>query len=319
MGREEGRGFVGRPADVVHRQSGEWIVADYYDPGVLKVFDSEGSFVRLIGRRGRGPGEYEIPIQMEVRSEDSLVVVDGGLSRITTLAPDLTVARTRPLGVDHGFSVALLPDERQIVAARISTARSVGLPLHLLSKDGRIVRSFGADPPVEDLRNPDVLWRNIAAGQEGTVWSAELTRYAVEQWDTAGARLITLERDVEWFQAHSEYGYAGNPDLRPQPGLMAVHYDRGGRVWTAINIADEEWRSAVGQRREASGRRRWVVEDFNKYYDGVVEILDPTAQKVIGSTRFDERVLGFAGDGLVVTYGIEGNGYPVVKVWQIQG
>jgi len=69
--------------------------------------------------------------------------------------------------------------------------------------------------------------------------------------------------------------------------------------------------------KDPYGRSTMVVDDFNKYYDSIVEVIDPVRGHVVGHARLDQSVTGFAGEGLVVTRELRGDGYPVVVVWSL--
>jgi hypothetical protein len=42
----------------------------------IRIFDSEGKYLKTIGRPGQGPGELEMPTQIQITSRDELVVFD---------------------------------------------------------------------------------------------------------------------------------------------------------------------------------------------------------------------------------------------------
>ena len=53
----------------------------------LRVFDSDGAFVRAVGRRGQGPGEYQHLTGIELFARDSLIVFDRDLRRLSVFSP----------------------------------------------------------------------------------------------------------------------------------------------------------------------------------------------------------------------------------------
>lgn len=59
----------------------------------LRIFDSAGAYLRTIGRRGSGPGEYRGTLSVYPLDGDSLVVHDGGNERFTVLDPDGSYVR----------------------------------------------------------------------------------------------------------------------------------------------------------------------------------------------------------------------------------
>lgn len=59
----------------------------------LELFDSAGRFQRAIGRKGRGPGDFETMISVFAWRADSIAVYDAGNVRWTILDPALAVTR----------------------------------------------------------------------------------------------------------------------------------------------------------------------------------------------------------------------------------
>ena len=81
------RDAFGNIWDVALDSRGRIYVADVGQSHVT-VFDSAGSFVRTIGRRGSGPGEFHQPMQLGIDNADTLFVYDVGLRRLTKFSPD---------------------------------------------------------------------------------------------------------------------------------------------------------------------------------------------------------------------------------------
>ncbi|MCL5031299.1 MAG: 6-bladed beta-propeller [Bacteroidetes bacterium] len=53
----------------------------------IHLYSSNGKFIRKIGRKGKGPGEFQYIWGIKITKGDSLVVYDGSLYRITIYAP----------------------------------------------------------------------------------------------------------------------------------------------------------------------------------------------------------------------------------------
>lgn len=66
---------------------GRIVVADE-SSGALKVFDPSGRFVRTVGQRGEGPGEFESPFLAGRIGSDTMLVVDPPLRRVSLLHAD---------------------------------------------------------------------------------------------------------------------------------------------------------------------------------------------------------------------------------------
>ncbi len=79
--------LLGRPRDMAVDSRGRLYVADSGWGGLL-VFSDTGVLEGVIGRAGKGPGEFEHVSAVHVDALDSIYVWDGQLNRITTFSPD---------------------------------------------------------------------------------------------------------------------------------------------------------------------------------------------------------------------------------------
>jgi len=74
--------MFGRIASVVRDMGGDLIVADN-GAGEIRVFDAGGSHLRTFGRKGEGPGEFQVLSGAWPGAEGTVVALDRRLSRIT--------------------------------------------------------------------------------------------------------------------------------------------------------------------------------------------------------------------------------------------
>jgi hypothetical protein len=72
------------PADVGADADGNLYVLDSGGPRV-QVFDAQGKFLRSLGKKGEGPGEFKMPGRIAVAADGRVAVFDMGLNRITIL------------------------------------------------------------------------------------------------------------------------------------------------------------------------------------------------------------------------------------------
>lgn len=314
LGEQDGPGYVGRPNSIVQRSDGSFVVVERSDQDRFKVFDVDGRFIRTVGRAGEGPGEFKTTQFVSLLAGDSIEIYDLGLARTTVLDPDLLPARTETLAAMM-MAQARFPDGSRVAVSNIPTVDRVGLPLHLISADGEIQRSFGAEPPIEDVRNFDLLSRSVTLASDSSVWAAQLTAYQLEEWAISGQKLRQLERVVDWFEGHDDYGPQGEDP--PNPGVIAVRRDRSGRLWTITHVADVNWRDAlqVGRSR-LTGGNRLLVQDETRFWDSIIEVLDVERKRVIAAVRLDEKALGFVADGMIFTY--SERGFPTIDIWRLR-
>ena len=328
---------IGSPEDSVsvNRQlrrngRGEYVGVSRWTPYAVAVFDSSGELVGLHGRAGRGPGDYARIEFVEVGPGDTVHVFDLVQRRRTLLEPvSWKPARVAPLPIlpqvgtialTWGAHV-LLPDGRYVVNAEKGDSA-----LHLVGKDGELVRSFGAGccreelppPPsrgdlsvldpyrVQELQRLDAIDRQLAAAGSGRVWAAYWNRYEVELWDTAGRRLRRVVREAEWFKAWrwdaQEAAATRRPSIVHPPEFRALQQDDSGRVWTIVSVAPDD---------EGGGREGAAVRHT------VIEVLDPSAGRLIAAVRVEAPVMDFVGPGLVAVRETGAYDVPIVKVLSV--
>lgn len=85
-----GRGTLKRPTGLARDPlRGRVYVADTYDHNI-KVFGDDGRLIRVLGRRGEGPGEFNFPTHV-FYAHDRIYVADTLNSRVQVLRDDGTV------------------------------------------------------------------------------------------------------------------------------------------------------------------------------------------------------------------------------------
>lgn len=311
-----GEGFLGTPASVARLADGSFLVADRHDQHRLKQFGAEGAFRRYIGRRGEGPGEFQVLQFVHALPGDSIEVFDLGLRRLTVLAPDLTPVRTVPVA-PGAYETVRLADGSRIFAGYYCNPSCSGLPLHHLLADGQVSRSFGARPPVANPRDLHAMYRHVTRGSTAkSVWSAHVPRYRLEEWNLSGDLVRALERRVPWFAPGTRGGYV-NPSERPAPMVVAIHRDQSDILWVLIQIADRDWSEGLGDVADPYGRLYKGIADPERYYDSVVEAIDLRTRRVAGAMRVDEAMEGFTQDGLLYGYKEAATGEPYVPIWRL--
>ncbi len=78
--------YLGHPAYLATLADGGYLITDRMQSRVHQ-FDARGRRVGVIGRKGRGPGEFISPFLAVERSDGSLAIVDDELKRISVFGP----------------------------------------------------------------------------------------------------------------------------------------------------------------------------------------------------------------------------------------
>ena len=249
--------------------------------------------------------------EIAIGEADSVFVFDGARSRVSVYTPDLEFARTfrlefRPDGP------ALFVGTTLLINTGIHTDNRVGLPLHVLDRDGSISRSFGSvSGGVYRADMQDVIDRRSLAQTDPTsLWAARVNQYLIERWSMDGRVLETLHRQPSWFPAWWES--ESNANTPPVPRVGAIE-QVGDTLWVLIGVPGERWQSGVEQEGQF-----FRVTNPSVYRNTVLEAIDLRRRDVITSRRmpllFDDLLEG----GLAVRNDTDEVGNPVVRVYRLE-
>lgn len=149
-----------RVSGLARRNDGVLALADVSE-GNVKLFTPDGRLRRIVGRKGRGPGEFVSPRHPAFMPDGRLLVVDGQLGRLTRFSADGELEHT--VALEAGFPVMgfhLLPDGRYAVSAPSS---SKGRMIHLVDTSGRTVDGFISNQQTRPRIEPDLdVWGYLA-------------------------------------------------------------------------------------------------------------------------------------------------------------
>jgi hypothetical protein len=312
LGTDDGAGILGAPASVLRVASGDWLVMDYMLPGQPRLFESDGTPKWTIARSGAGPNEFDFVEWMALGPGDSVYFVDRGNSRLAVRSPTLRPGRTAPL-YSFANGIVILPDGGLVTATR--GRGGVDAPLVYLSADGTEQRGLGKIPAEPRSTNFFPWFRTLAESTDTSFWAAELTRHVVREWSVSGRLLNEIELDEPWFPPQE--GFGANAEEEPRPSLMAIDLDEHGLLWLLTYTADPDWMDAAEDGKDPYGRSSKVIRDLSRYYDTVIEVVDPAEGEVIASLRMDQRLDRFAGHRLVYGETQSPAGSPTMTVWEL--
>jgi hypothetical protein len=122
------------------------LVASFVSPDFAPwVFDTLGAPLRrLTLANGFGP-DYRGPTNVALLPGDSIAVLDNGASVLFVFNEAGVPVRSVAINLAFSaYSLLALPGGKWVVEAPVESPDAVGYPLHLLSRTGRVVRSFGS-------------------------------------------------------------------------------------------------------------------------------------------------------------------------------
>jgi sugar lactone lactonase YvrE len=179
-----------QPNDVVVAPNGDIFVAEGHGGGNSRIlkFSKDGKFIKAIGKKGTGPGEFDQPHALAFDSKGRLIVGDRGNNRIQILDQDgkfisETAEFGRPSGIwlDKNDTIYVADSESGSVNPNRPEWRR-GIRVGKLSDNK--VTAFIPDP--ETRNAPDFRGTSAAEGvavdAQGNIYGAEVGPKAVKKY-----------------------------------------------------------------------------------------------------------------------------------------
>ncbi len=258
---------------------------------LVQIFSRDGEFESSLGGPGEGPGEFDFPQAHRFDEEGRLHVIDPLLGRISVFNRALELDHTVRLeGIQPGFELYRIRGDSIVLAGYARTGELFGLPMHVLTSDGTLVRSFGEpDYPIESPE-PSQHLVHFALSDGSEVWLGRKDRYQLELWTLEGEHRQTYRREVSWMVPPDPV-----PDNPPPPAplLTSIGADPEGLAWAVFAIAGDRWEEAA---IPGDGAHGFEMVEPDLWRDTVVEVVDMDAGTILASHRFSDRFTNLFSD-----------------------
>lgn len=282
FGSLDGPGAIGSIRDITLDGEGHVFVADGLAAQIL-VFYMDGTFLRALGRKGGGPGEYLSPGGIGWR-DGRLWVYDAAQRRVTTVTVDGSVVGTfrfsaetlGPEGIrvgglgpfgDRHLGLALPRSE--LIAHRLVADR----PVYLVDDVGFVSDTLTLMPLAE--REISAIPRG-SDGSESPAYLTELVKaHTILDLSPSGDRLLTIERPA--------------PDAPEAEFRMQVHEAGEGRIldkWisvTAERLTDDWLDSKLDPLFDEDGRMGFLTRREVEAHLWKPDYHPPVSQAKIGA------------------------------------
>lgn len=284
----------------------------------VMALDRRGALLGLLGTFGDGPGEYRVPVFLAEKADSVLVFDHDG--RASVFGPDGSFVRTAFRNPDLTGAVGnavLLRGDTLMLSQRIHTLDEFGLPLHVVSPRGDIVRSFGSDDRSVDPAFTSDQWRVMAAASDSSVWAGGPSGYELELWSTGGTLIHRLAPQRSWWVPMARDASPLGPD--PPPSRIAgLHLNReAGELMVLIHRARPDWRPPTEEELQTHSS---VLTGHLAFIEQVIEVLDPATGLLLGRVvnDTDDYFLRFLGDGRLFALRGRPGGLQVPTVWRVE-
>lgn len=313
LGQADGAALIGHGPSVA-MGSERFYVSALQPPYEIRVFSLTGRLLRVLGRKGRGPGEFLQIWAMNVDDGDSLHVFDVSNARWTVFSPELELVREVRLPFAPVSDATLLfPNGSVLLNAAPRTPDLAGSFYHIVASDGHLIRSIGNEPVIP-RRNRDGdphagmnEYRVVADDLEGGFWSAGIGAYVLEHWNLDGQRRGAFTYEAPWFEFRGPVGGEGRLGA-PVPLIVSMRVDSASRVWVSGKGADARWEEAAGTFR---------VEDRDGYWDSFIDVFEPARRRLLVSARLPQPEVIFLDNHYAYSVRDDALGVEYVDIYRV--
>ncbi len=293
IGIEEGDEMymLNEPQDIKVSKDGTIFIMDWGDT-CIKVYDSEGIYLRTVGREGVGPGEFSTPVYMAISSDGKIFLMDGRNQRIvvfSTAGDYLGGFRIM------GFHSKMRVDERNRIYFQRQTRKEEVKVLDSwqeldtetfvkrTDENGEGLFSFGPFLGEKDrIMRTETGMMSIGTvykvtwdvDRAGNLYEGFNDEYAIHVFNPDGKKILTFGR---------EYTPVKNPRAKGRPGAQKHMppyvprwiLDEEGNLWIEIYTEVEERDEDEDSRDEQEKPRLITYDVFSSQGDYLKQVILP--------------------------------------------
>ncbi len=187
-----------KPFDLSLDSNGNVYVADSGNHRIQK-YSPDGELLASYGRKGQGPGEFQIMGGIAVDNEGRMFVTDRSTSRLKVLSPQGDELKNLSTLKVTG-EIALLSTGESVLSKGLffSAASTPGLIL-IVGGDGKLLRTAGQLELYEDWDSYRYFNRtSFAIDKEDNLYLAYATRNKIEKYTPEGTLCMTIDRPLNY-------------------------------------------------------------------------------------------------------------------------
>jgi hypothetical protein len=293
IGVEEGdeKYMLNEPQDVQVTDDETIYIMDWGDT-CIKAYDSEGQYLRTIGREGVGPGEFSTPVYMDISADGKIFLMDGRNQRVVVFNTDGNyLGGFRVMG----FHSKMRTDERnRLYFQRQTRAEEVKVlnSWHELDVDTLVKRteesgeglfSYGPFKGEKDrIMRTETGMMSIGSifkvtwdvDKAGYLYEGYNDEYAIHVFDPEGRKVLTFGREYTPVKNPRAKGRAGAQRYMP-PYVPRWIFDEEGNIWIEIYTEVEERNEEEDSRDEQEKPRPITYDVFSSQGDYLKQVILP--------------------------------------------
>jgi hypothetical protein len=245
--------------------------------GEVYVYDSAGKFLKAIGRRGQGPGEFSRPVNLSVAGGDTVIAIEQGSNRYHVIAPGGEIVRSSQLR-DPVNAFAAMRDGSLFLAAKHGNA-GVITTLARTDRNREIIAAF--EPTEAGARTSGRQF--VAVDNQGEAWSLNAERLRLIHWGSANQPVAIFEGKRDWFTEGIPPQGKNPMQVKPVAWMGGLGFV-AGKVLVYYLVPDANWAPMTGPL------------DLRRIYDTRVEVIDPASGALYAASNFDDVMMPMQND-----------------------
>lgn len=262
------------PADLAVDAQGRRYVLDMGNHRV-QVFSADGKFLKTIGRRGQGPGEFSAPNALELDAQGNLIVCETQAARIQTISAEGKVIRTVRITEGLTGDIHLLKSGGILTSTgasggmtmiRMNQPQDAGLPplFKILDAGGKIKSEFGravdfGSPLVNQIAN-QVL---AAVDDNDDIYCTFPFQNRIEKYSADGKLLWRADRPLGYSMEIKDRGEFKNVDRGESSHSASFKLPELARcaAGAAVDGKGRLWVATLGRQLRESERVTMMMSD----------------------------------------------------------
>lgn len=209
-----------------------------------------------------------------------------------------------PLAV---FGMLAGPPGTLLVHGVANTPTQIGYPLHLVTLQGEILKSFGDDTIAVAPSSPYAMRRAVTGARRGLLWSLWRGSYRFAEYAYDGSLMREYTRVAPWFDSYTSFQHGEPHATPPRPFSVGVLEFNDSTILVAVLRRD----------------RQWAASDIydplrlNAIYDTTLELIDPHSDRVFAIANIDEAMVGVVDSALLYSLGEGRSGGARITVMRV--
>jgi len=231
--------LFGRIEGIAADEAGNIYVADYA-AARINVYNADGRFLRYLGGRGRGPGEFQRIRSIFTTPRGELIVVDGGARRITRMGLEGAVKSVAPFqdGIEPYQLIHWVDDQYLISDVSVDRfMRGKEAIFHVF--DDHLKTHSQSFAQISDVGQSGTWDPVLHAFDLGSLVRIDNRRFLFAPWMYKGRLYEFTHHGTQWKRSGVLRGRASQSEpyerLTPTPSQQSSEFN----IWTSTPIRGE--------------------------------------------------------------------------------